>query len=77
MRGMPIFVFIFSMWLLILVGGEITVLILPAIEVEGYGELDNVISSGIKGAIAVALVVIWIVILTKVKNWIFRKQLKL
>jgi ABC-type uncharacterized transport system permease subunit len=35
-----------------------------------------VLASGIKVAIALILVVLWIVILAKLKNWIFRKEIK-
>jgi len=37
---------------------------------------ESIISSLIKAIIAIILVVIWIVILSKFKNWMFRKQLK-
>ena len=61
------------MWILILIGGGILVTILAPISITGYGDFDLIISSGIKGAIAISLVIIWIFILMKMKNWIFRK----
>ncbi len=61
------------MWILILLGGGILVTILGPISVTGYGDFDLIISSGIKGAIAISLVIIWIFILMKMKNWIFKK----
>lgn len=76
MRGLPIFAFILVMWFLILIGGEIAVLVLAPISISGYGDLDLIISSGIKAVIALILVAIWIFILSKIKNWIFQKQLK-
>lgn len=71
-----IFIFIFAMWLLILVGGGIVVVLLGPIEISGFGESDRIIKSGIQVVIAVILVIIWILVLSKIKNWIFHKQLK-
>ncbi|MEX0639396.1 MAG: hypothetical protein WD966_02745 [Nitrosopumilaceae archaeon] len=76
MSGSSIFVFIFAMWILIIIGGGISVLILAPLEISGYGEFDLIISSAIKAIISIGLVVTWIFILSKVKNWIFRSQLK-
>ena len=63
------------MWLLIIVGGGIIVTILGPISISGYGEFDQFIGSVIKGIIAIILVVIWILILSKLKNYIFKKEL--
>lgn len=76
MRNNSIFVFIFSMWVLLLVGGGIAVLVLGPISISGYGKLDSIIASGIKAIVAIILVVLWIFILSKIKNWIFQKQIK-
>lgn len=76
MSGSSIFVFIFAMWILIIIGGGISVLILAPIEISGYGEFDLIISSAIKTVVSIGLVIAWIFILSKVKNWIFRSQLK-
>ena len=76
MTGSSIFVFIFAMWILIIIGGGIAVLILAPISITDYGELNLIISSGIKAVISIALVISWILILSKVKNWIFRTTLK-
>ena len=76
MSGSSIFVFIFAMWILIIIGGGISVLILAPIEISGYGEFDLIISSTIKAVVSIGLVVSWIFILSKVKNWIFSSQLK-
>ena len=76
MRGSSIFLFIFVMWILIIVGGEIAVLVLAPISISGYGELDWIISSGMKAVVAIGMVIVWIFILSKVKNWIFQKELK-
>ncbi len=59
--------------MLILAGGGIAVVVLGPISISGYGDLDLLLSSVIKGAIAVILVVIWVMILVKMKNAIFRK----
>ena len=76
MSGSSIFVFIFAMWILIIIGGGISVLILAPIEISEYGEFDLIISSAIKAVVSIGLVIAWIFILSKVKNWIFRSQLK-
>ena len=70
-----LFGFLFAMWILILVGGGIVVTILGPITISGFGELDWIIGSSIKAIVAIALVVLWIVILSKLKNWIFRKDI--
>ena len=70
-----IFGFLFAMWVLILVGGGIMVTVLGPISVSGFGDLNWLISSGIKAVIAVVLVILWILILSKLKNWIFKKEI--
>jgi hypothetical protein len=76
MKG-AIFTFIFAMWILIILGGGITVAILGPISFSGFGEFEILVSSIVKATIAFALVIIWIFILSKIKNWIFQKQLGL
>ena len=71
-----LFGFLFAMWILILVGGGIVVTILGPISISGYGEFNWFIASVIKAIVAIILVVIWILILSKLKNWIFRKEIK-
>ena len=71
-----IFGFLFGMWVLILMGGGIAVTILGPISVTGFGDFDRIVNSGIKAVTAIVLVVIWILILSKFKNWIFRKEIK-
>jgi hypothetical protein len=68
--------FLFGMWLLILLGGGILVVIIGPINISGFGDFDLIINSGIKAIIAVTLVIIWVLILSKLKNWIFRKEIK-
>ncbi len=68
--------FLFGMWILILVGGGIVVTILGPISVSGFDEFNLFIGSVIKAIVAIILVVIWILILSKLKNLIFKKELK-
>ena len=72
-----LFGFLFAMWALIIIGGGILVTLLGPISISGFGQLDLFITSVIKAVIALVLVVIWILILLKLKNWIFKKELKL
>ncbi|NQV39395.1 MAG: hypothetical protein HQ505_02455 [Nitrosopumilus sp.] len=72
-----LFGFLFAMWVLIIVGGGIVVTLLGPISISGFDELDLFITSMIKAIVALVLVVVWILILLKIKNWIFKKELKL
>jgi len=67
--------FLFAMWVLIIIGGGIMVVLLGPFTIQQFGEFHWIIASGIKVAIALILVVIWILILSKLKNWIFKKEL--
>ena len=71
-----LFGFLFAMWILILLGGGIMVIILGPFTIQQFGEFNWIIASGVKVTIALILVVAWILILLKLKNWIFRKELK-
>lgn len=71
-----IYGFLFAMWILILIGGGIVVTLLGPITITGYGDMNWFIASVIKAIIAIILVVIWILVLLKMKNWIFRKEIK-
>ena len=68
--------FLFAMWILIIIGGGIMVVLLGPFSIQQYGDFHWMIASGIKVTIALILVVIWIMILSKLKNWIFKKELK-
>ena len=70
-----LFGFLFAMWVLIIVGGGIVITILGPISISGFDEFDWFIASVIKAIIALVLAVIWILILSKLKNWIFRKEI--
>mgnify|MGYP007073276835 FL=1 len=63
------------MWVLLLIGGGIVITVLGPISISGYGEFDQVISSGIKAIIAIILVVLWVFVLSKFKKLIFQKQI--
>jgi len=64
------------MWILILFGGGIMVLLLGPFTIQQFGDFNWFIASSIKVIIALTLVVLWIIILSKIKNWIFRKEIK-
>jgi hypothetical protein len=63
----------FLMWILIIIGGGIAVLILGPISLSGFGELNSLLNSIVKGIIAIILSLIWVLVLNKMKNLIFRK----
>ena len=67
--------FLFAMWGLIIIGGGIVVVLLGPFSIQQFGNFHWLIESGIKVTVALVLVVIWILILSKLKNWIFRKEL--
>jgi len=74
--SLPIFSFIFAMWVLIIIGGGLMVLFIGPLSFSGFGELDTLINSGVKVIIAMILIFIWVLALLKIKNWIFRKIAK-
>jgi len=77
MKDTPIFAYIFLMWILIIAGGSLLVAIIAPVSITGFGEFDDhLLDSGIKALIAILLVVVWIFIMSKIKNWIFHKQIR-
>ena len=74
--NVKIYSFIFTMWILILVGGGLITLIIGPFSLGSIEGIDPIILSGIKVGIALVLIFVWIFILTKVKNWIFKSQVK-
>ena len=74
--GVKIYSFIFTMWILMLVGGGLMTLIIGPLSLGSIGGIDPIIFSGIKVGLALVLIFVWIFILTKVKNWIFKSQVK-
>ncbi len=71
-----IYSFIFVMWILILIGGGLMVTIIGPFSLGSIGDINPIILSGIKVGIALVLIFVWIFTLTKVKNWIFRTDVK-
>ena len=71
-----LFGFLFVMWALIIAGGGILVTVLGPFSISGYGDLDLLLTSILKAIIAIILVVIWVLVLSKLKNWIFKKEIK-
>ena len=68
--------FLFAMWALIIIGGGIMVVLLGPFTIQQFGDFHWILVSGIKVTVALVLVVIWILILSKLKNYIFKKELK-
>jgi hypothetical protein len=50
--------------------------LLGPFSIQQFGDFHWIITSGIKVTVALVLVVIWILILSKLKNYIFKKELK-
>ena len=72
-----IYGFIFVMWILMLIGGGLMVLVIGPFSLGSIvGDINPIILSGIKVSIALVLIFIWVFTLTKVKNWIFRTDIK-
>ena len=71
-----IYSFIFTMWILMLIGGGLMVLVIGPFSLGNLGDVDPIIVSGIKVGIALVLIFIWVFTLTKIKNWIFKSQVK-
>lgn len=71
-----IYTYIFMMWIMIIGGGGLLVAIIAPIGIHGFGKYDEFLESGIKAVIAISLVVLWIFIMSKMKNWIFHKRIK-
>ena len=69
-----IYGFIFAMWVLMLIGGGLMISFVAPISFAE--DIDPIITSGTKVFIALFLIFIWVYTLTKVKNWIFKSQMK-
>ena len=74
--AIKIYSFIFTMWVLILIGGGVMVTIIGPFSLGGIGNVNPIILSGIKVGIALVLIFVWVFTLTKVKNWIFKTDVK-
>jgi len=71
---MKIYSFIFAMWVLILIGGGLIVVFVGPITFAT--DVEPIITSGVKVLLALFLIFIWVFILTKLKNWIFKTEVK-
>ena len=71
---MKIYGFIFVMWILIIIGGGIVVEFVGPISFST--EIEPIITSGVKMLLTLFLIIVWIFTLTKIKNWIFKSQVK-
>jgi len=74
--AIKIYSFIFTMWILILIGGGLIVTIIGPLSLGSIEGIEPIILSGIKVGIALVLIFIWVFTLTKVKNWIFKTDVK-
>ena len=74
--NVKIYSFIFAMWILILVGGGLITLIIGPFSLGSIEGIDPIILSGIKVGIALVLIFVWVFTLTKIKNWIFKTDVK-
>ena len=74
--NVKIYSFIFVMWILMLIGGGLIVLVIGPLSLGTIEYIDPIILSGIKVGIALILIFIWVLILTKVKNWIFKTDVR-
>jgi len=72
--GVKIYSFIFTMWILMLIGGGLVVLVVGPISLSE--DIEPIITSGVKVPLAIFLIFIWVFTLTKIKNWIFKSQIK-
>jgi len=52
------------------------VTIIGPFSLGSIGNVNPIIVSGIKVGIALVLIFIWVFVLTKIKNWIFKSQVK-
>jgi len=69
-----IYGFIFVMWVLIIIGGGIVVEFVGPISFST--EIEPIITSGVKMFLTLFLIIIWVFTLTKIKNWVFKSQIK-
>ena len=69
-----IYGFIFVMWILIIIGGGLVVVFVGPITFAT--DVEPIITSGVKLLLGLFLIFIWVFILTKIKNWIFKTVVK-
>ena len=71
---MKIYSFIFAMWVLIIIGGGLVVIFVGPLTFST--DVEPIITSGVKVLLTLFLIFIWVFILTKLKNWIFKTEVK-
>ena len=71
---MKIYSFIFAMWILILIGGGLVVVFVGPLTFAT--DVEPIITSGVKVLLTLFLIIIWIFTLIKIKNWIFKTEVK-
>jgi len=74
MSSLLIFSFIFIMWILIIFGGGLMTLFVGPLSLTGIVDSNSILASGLKVLIAMMFIFIWIFLLLKIKNLIFRKS---
>ena len=72
----PIYIYILIMWIMIVAGGGLLFTIIGPLKIDGFEKYSELVDSGVKAVIALLLVVLWIFIMSKIKNWIFHKQIR-
>ena len=71
---MKIYSFIFAMWILILIGGGLVVVFVGPLTFAT--DVEPIITSGVKVLLTLFLIIIWVFTLIKLKNWIFKTEVK-
>ena len=71
---MKIYSFILAMWVLIIIGGGLVVVFVGPLTFST--DVEPIITSGVKVLLTLFLIFIWVIILTKLKNWIFKTEVK-
>ena len=74
--AIKIYGFIFTMWVLILIGGGLMVTIIGPFSLGSIGDINPIILSGIKVGIALVLIFVLVFTIKKFKNWIFKTDVK-
>jgi len=59
-----------------LAGGGLLILLIGPLSLVSDSDVDPILDSIIQVIIALILIFIWVLTLTKVKNWLFQKQIK-
>ena len=72
--NVQIYSFIFAMWVLMLIGGGLVVVFIGPFTFAS--DIEPIITSGVKVIFTLLLIFVWIFTLTKIKNWIFKSQIK-